>query len=88
MGEHPNYSRRTRDQVIAAARAMDQARAAGLPDRALMVMLAARQAWWTDSAGGVGVWPPDDELVLVLAHPASKLVDEVVWAAMRRRVGT
>ena len=38
--EPPRYARRTRAQVIAAGAAMDRARAAGLPDALLAVMLA------------------------------------------------
>jgi hypothetical protein len=66
---------------------MDRARAAGLPDELLMVMLAARRAWWDDAAGQVGSWPAGGDIEVVLAHPASRLVDEVVWQAMRHRVG-
>lgn len=36
---------RTPDQVRAAAAAMDRARAAGLPDDVLLIMLAAREAF-------------------------------------------
>ena len=84
--ESPRYARRTRAQVIAAGAAMDRARAAGLPDPLLAVMLAARRAWWEDAAGTVGTWPAVGDLELVLAHPASKAVDEILWRAIRKRV--
>lgn len=77
MGE----PRRTPDQVLSAAAAMDRARAAGLPDELLAVMLAARSAWW-----GEAPWPGRDELVPVLAHPAAPLVDLVLYRAIRNRV--
>jgi len=34
----------------------------------------------------VGSWPAVGDIEVVLAHPASRLVDEVVWQAMRHRV--
>lgn len=74
-------ARRTAEEVVAAARAMDQARAAGLPDRLLLVMLAARSAWW-----GNVEWPPHAELVEVLMDQRCRIVDEVVFAAIRKRV--
>lgn len=77
---------RTPEQVIASARAMDRAVAAGLPGDLLGVMLSARAAWWAESDGEVGVWPPPQDLQRVLAHPASREVDRVLWQAIRRRV--
>ncbi len=74
-------ARRTAEEVVAAARAMDQARAAGLPDRLLLVMLAARSAWWGDVE-----WPPHTQLVEVLMDQRCRIVDEVVFAAIRKRV--
>lgn len=74
-------ARRTAEEVVAAARAMDQARAAGLPDRLLLVMLAARSAWWGDAE-----WPPHAQLAEVLMDQRSRVVDEVVFAAIKRRV--
>jgi hypothetical protein len=74
-------ARRTAEEVVAAARAMDQARAAGLPDRLLLVMLAARSAWWGDVE-----WPPHAQLVEVLMDQRCRIVDEVVFAAIRKRV--
>ena len=65
-------ARRTAEEVVAAARAMDQARAAGLPDRLLLVMLAARSAWWGDAD-----WPPHAELVEV---PPGSVCAEIVDA--------
>lgn len=73
--------RRTAEQVIASAAAMDRARAAGLPDDLLIILLNARRAWWTGDG-----WPPDHDLGRVLAHPASRVADEVVVAAIRRRL--
>ncbi|WP_019136137.1 hypothetical protein [Cellulomonas massiliensis] len=73
--------RRSPEQVLAAARAMDEARAAGLPGDLLVVMVAARAAWW-----GEGQWPARDELTAAIAHPASRLVDEVIWRVIRDRV--
>jgi hypothetical protein len=74
-------ARRTAEEVVAAARAMDQARAAGLPDRLLLVMLAARSAWWGDAE-----WPPHAQLVEVLMDQRSRIIDEVVFAAIKKRV--
>jgi len=65
---------------------MDRAIAAGLPGDLLATMLAARTARWAESAGDPGVWPPVPELHRVLAHPASREVDEVLWQAIRRHV--
>jgi hypothetical protein len=73
--------RRTPDQVAAAARAMDRARAAGLPDELLLVLLAARDAWWHGEP-----WPSDHDLMRLVGHPASKAVDETLWRVMRRRL--
>jgi len=79
--------RRTAEQVRAAASAMDDALAAGLPGDLLAIMLAARTAWWSEGNGELTTWPESAELQRVLAHPASRLVDEVLWRAIRRRVG-
>ncbi len=73
--------RRTDEEVRLAARAMDRALNEGLPGDLLLIMLAAREAWWT----GEG-WPPDSELIRVLMDPRSRAVDEVVFAAVKRRV--
>lgn len=80
------YARRTRAEVVAAAEAMDRARAAGLPDDLLMVILAARRAWWSESTANPTGWPTDTELRSAVAHPAARLVDEVVIAAIRRHL--
>jgi hypothetical protein len=77
----PQHPRRTPEQVAAAAAALDRALAAGLPPALLGTMLAARAAWW-----GHADWPPRDDLAHVLAHPASREVDEMLWQAIRRRV--
>lgn len=73
--------RRTDDEVLAAARAMDFALAAGLPHPVLATILAARSAWWGD-----GPWPREHELVAVLLDPRARAVDEVVFAAIKQRV--
>lgn len=73
--------RRSDDEVRGAARAMDRALNAGLPGDLLLIMLAAREAWW-----GVGEWPADSELIRVLMDPRARVVDEVVFAAVKRRV--
>ncbi|WP_046530193.1 hypothetical protein [Cellulomonas sp. FA1] len=65
---------RTPDQVRAAAAAMDCARAAGLPDDVLLIMLAAREAFWGDAP-----WPSRADLGRVLAEPAVQIVDEMLW---------
>ena len=72
---------RPAEQVLSAAAAMDRARAECLPDELLATMLAARDAWWEQ-----GPWPDRMDLAAVLAHPASRMVDEVLWRAIRRRV--
>ena len=77
----PQQPRRTAEQVAAAAAAMDRAIAAGLPPALLGTMLSARTAWW-----GQADWPPHDDLARVLAHPASREVDELLWQAIRRRL--
>ncbi len=73
--------RRTAEQVAAAAAAMDRALAAGLPPDVLGTMLSARAAWW-----GQTDWPDRDDLARVLAHSASREVDELLWRAIRRRL--
>lgn len=77
----PQQPRRTPEQVAAAAAAMDRALAAGFPPALLGIMLSARAAWW-----GHADWPGRDDLARVLAHPASREVDELLWQAIRRRV--
>ncbi|QZN86864.1 hypothetical protein [Cellulomonas sp. C5510] len=77
----PQQPRRTPEQVAAAAAAMDRALAAGLPPDVLGTMLSARAAWW-----GHADWPAHDDLARVLAHPASRAVDELLWQAIRRRI--
>lgn len=73
--------RRSAEQVAAAAAAMDRARAAGLPDDVLMVMLAARRAWWDGTP-----LPDTPDLIRVIQHPASKTVDRAVWQVIRREL--
>lgn len=73
--------RRSDEEVRGAARAMDRALNSGLPGDLLLIMLAAREAWW-----GSGVWPADAELIRVLMDPRSREVDEVVFAAVKKRV--
>lgn len=73
--------RRSDDEVRGAAQAMDRALNSGLPGDLLLIMLAAREAWWS----GEG-WPADSELIRVLMDPRSRVVDEVVFAAAKRRV--
>ncbi|KSW30171.1 hypothetical protein ATM99_04355 [Cellulomonas sp. B6] len=53
---------------------MDRARAAGLPDEVLLIMLAVREAFW-----GEAPWPSRADLGRVLAEPAAQIVDEVLW---------
>jgi hypothetical protein len=77
-----NRPRRSPEQVAAAAAAMDRAIAAGLPPDALGTLLAARRAWWGETD-----WPPPDELALAISHPAARQVDEMLWRAIRRRLG-
>ncbi len=74
-------ARRTAGQVVAAARAMDAARAAGLPDGLLTVLLQAREAWWVG-----GPWPSPVHLVEAINHPAARLVDQTLIAAIRRHL--
>ncbi len=61
---------------------MDRALAAGLPPNALGTLLAARRAWW-----GEIDWPPPDELSAAISHSAARQVDEMLWRAIRRRLG-
>lgn len=77
----PQYARRTPEEITAAAEAIDRAMAAGVPDRVIRLMLAARGAWWGDST-----WPPIGELAEILACPDAAIVDEVVFQAVRSRV--
>ncbi|MBF0721381.1 hypothetical protein [Sanguibacter inulinus] len=44
-------------------------------------MLAARSAWWGDAE-----WPPHAQLVEVLMDQRSRIIDEVVFAAIKKRV--
>lgn len=73
--------RRTTDQVVAAAAAMDRARAAGLPDDILVILLQARRAWWSGT-----MWPGDADLRRAASHPAASMVDELVVQVIRRRL--
>lgn len=72
---------RSPEQVIAAARAIDRARADGVPAEVVAIMLAARAAW-----RGSTDWPPNHELARVVAVPQARQVDEVLWRVIRRRV--
>lgn len=72
---------RTADQVTAAAAAMDRARAAGLPDDLLVILLLARRAWWSGTP-----WPAPEDLARAIAHPAAGDVDEVLVRTIRRRL--
>jgi hypothetical protein len=72
---------RTPEQITAAAQAIDHARAQGLPDDLLLVMLAARDAWQHDAP-----WPDTASLTAVVMHPASRLVDEVLVHVIRRHL--
>lgn len=69
---------RTPEQVLAAARALDRARAAGLPDDLLVILLAARDAWW-----GLTPWPDPIDLATMIAHPAATLADAMTVTATR-----
>jgi hypothetical protein len=73
-----DYARRTPEQLRAAARAFDTARAAGLPDDLLIIALDARRAWWD-----LGTWPDPLALQRLIDHPAAPLVDETLCAAIR-----
>lgn len=72
---------RSAEQVTASARAMDQARAAGLPDAHLATLLAARDAWWHQTR-----WPGRVALIEAISHPAARLVDQTLVAAIRRHL--
>ena len=76
-----DYARRTPEQLRAAARAFDTARAAGLPDALLIIALDARRAWWN-----LGAWPDSHDLRRLLDHPAATLVDETLCAAIRQHL--
>ena len=73
-----DYARRTPEQLQAAARAFDTARAAGLPDALLIIALDARRAWWD-----LGAWPDPHDLQRLIGHPAASLADEMLCAAIR-----
>lgn len=77
----PQYARRTPEEITAAAEAIDRAMAAGVADRIVRLMLAARGAWWGDTT-----WPPASELAEILACPDAAIVDEVVFQAVKARV--
>lgn len=72
---------RSSEQIFASARAWDQARAKGVPDRLLGAYIRARAAWW-----GRGAWPGDDVLIEILNTPALTGIDETLTAAIRRRL--
>lgn len=69
---------RTPEQVLAAARALDRARTAGLPDDLLMTLLAAREAWW-----GERPWPDPLDLAALIAHPAATIADAMTITATK-----
>lgn len=71
----------TRDPA-ASARAMDRARAAGLPDELLAVHLAVVAA-----RRGLAPWPPREVLAGYVADSRVRGIDEVAWAAAKRRLG-
>lgn len=74
-------SRRTAAEIRAAGRQMDQALNAGMPPRVLHLMLACRAAWW-----GERNWPPRGELIEVVLCPQAKIMDAVVYQAVKDRV--
>jgi len=76
-----DYARRTPEQLRAAARALDTARAASLPDDLLIIALDARRAWWD-----LGAWPDPRDLERLVDHPAAALVDETLCAAIRAQI--
>ena len=82
--------RRSADQVAAAAAAMDRARAAGLPDDLVTILLSARRAWWAQDTPDAlfSPWPDLTDLARAAAHPSATLVDEVVVRVIRRRLSS
>lgn len=74
--------------VVGSARAVDGARAAGLPDELVVVLLAARRAWWSEGTGHEpwAPWPTREELAVAAGHPASRVLDELLVAEIRRRL--
>ena len=60
----------------------------GFPDDQLLVILVALRAWWSQATAHPAAWPTDSELRPTVAHPAVRLVDEVVIAAVRRRLAS
>lgn len=74
--------RRTPEQILASARAMDRARAAGLPDEFLAVHIAV-----TAARRGKAPWPPAQHLAAYLADPRTRDMDEIQWQAVRQHLG-
>jgi hypothetical protein len=72
---------RTTPQILAAARAIDRARVAGVPGEVLAIMLTARAAH-----AGEGQWPDRLDLARVVACHEARAVDEVLWRAIKNRV--
>lgn len=64
-----------------SARAMDNARAQGLPDRLLRVHLAVVAAH-----RGLTPWPPTELLHEYVTDKRVRGMDEIAWAAARRHL--
>jgi len=72
---------RSEADIKASAAAIDLLLADGVDPLIVQYLLQARQAWW-----GHLEWPPVSVLMVVLSEPRVRRFDELLWAAVRRRV--
>lgn len=72
---------RTQEEVLKSAAGIDQLIRAGVDKTVIMYTLQARKAW-----RGKRDWPPLTTLMHVVAEPRIQEFDELLYAAVRKRV--
>lgn len=81
MNEPRIPGHRSHEEIMKSAAGLDTLRNAGVPSEVIGWLLEARQAWWGNRA-----WPPLTILSVILAEPRVKDFDEMLYAAIRKRV--
>ncbi len=72
---------RSADEIIKSAAKIDLLINAGMDPELIGILLEARRAWW-----GERDWPPVVLLHRLLGEPSVKDFDELLYAAIRKRV--
>lgn len=72
---------RTPSDILKSAAGIDELVRAGVDKTVIMYTLQARKAWW-----GKRDWPPLTTLMHVVAEPRIREFDELLYAAVRKRV--